>query len=270
MPSPFLGFDPFIESCGLWEDFHAKLVGEIEMAAAMAVPPQYLVRINERSYVVLSSSADLEPKRHMIQADVGVTRPSDTASGTPLKSTGGTVAMVADDEAVTIRALVEAEFREVFVEISALSPDRKLVTTIELLSPSNKRHGSVGWRQYLRKRQAHLEGQANLVEIDLVRGGQRMPMEEDWPASPGYVLTCWRKTAPVCKVWPAFVDRPLPKLRVPLAPPDDDLTLDLQAMVDAIYDRSRYAMEINYHRPCHPPLDDRTAAWLHERLSQRG
>jgi hypothetical protein len=118
-------------------------------------------------------------------------------------------------------------------------------------------------------RQAHLEGRVNLVEIDLVRGGQRIPMEEDWPASPGYVLTCWKKTAPMCKVWPAYFDRPLPKLRVPLAPRDDDLVMDLQPMVEAIYERSRYAMDINYERPCLPPLDERTAAWIKERLSKR-
>jgi hypothetical protein len=270
MPSPFPGFDPYIESCGLWEDFHQNLIGDIQDAVSKVLPANYVARLGERSYVVLASSADLEPVRHMMQADVGVTRPSDAASATALKSAGGSVAMVADDEVVTMHALVEAEFREVFIEISALAPDRKLVTTIEVLSPSNKRRDSVGWRQYLRKRQSHLEGRANLVEIDLVRGGQRMPMEEDWPASPGYVLTCWKKTAPVCKVWPAYVDRPLPMLRVPLTPPDDDLTLDLQPMVKAIYDRSRYAVDIDYRRHCHPPLDERTAAWLTERLNQRG
>jgi hypothetical protein len=169
-----------------------------------------------------------------------------------------------------MHAFVEAEFREAFIEISTLSPERKLVTTIEVLSPSNKRPGTEGWRQYLRKRQAHLDREANLVEIDLLRGGQRMPMREEWPASPYYVLTCWKRSAPACKVWPAFFDRPLPKLCVPLTPPDADLTLDLQPMVDLIYDRSRYAADIDYSRPCRPALDERAALWLSERLSQRG
>jgi hypothetical protein len=54
-----------------------------------------------------------------------------------------------------------------------------------------------------------------------------------------------------------------------LTPPDADLTLDLQPMVDAIYDRSRYAADIDYRRPCRPALDEQTMPWLSERLSQR-
>ena len=32
--SPFPGMDPFIESCGLWEDFHDTMVTEIKKALA--------------------------------------------------------------------------------------------------------------------------------------------------------------------------------------------------------------------------------------------
>lgn len=270
MPSPFQGMDPFIESRGLWEDFHHELISEIKSAAARVLPDKYVARSGERYYVVLASRDDLEPKKHIAQADVGVTQaPEFAATAGPLASASSTTAVAEEDEAVTMHALVETEYREAFVEIYAYEPERKLVTTIEVLSPSNKRYNSVGWQQYLRKRQAHFERYANLVEIDLLRGGQRMPMEDQWPGSPYYVLTCWKKRAPICKVWPAYVDRPLPKLRVPLCPPDEDLVLDLQPMVDAIYERSRYARDIDYLKPCQPPLDEAAMEYLKSRLAER-
>jgi hypothetical protein len=269
MPSPFPGMDPYIESSGVWEDFHHNLIGEIQNAVAAKLPANYVARAGERSYVVLFSAEESDLVWHAMQSDVGITQPAESAPATARASIASAAGTATDDQPVTMHAFVEAEFREAFIEISTLSPERKLVTTIEVLSPSNKRPGTEGWRQYLRKRQGHLEREANLVEIDLLRGGQRMPMIEEWPASPYYVLTCWKRSAPACKVWPAFFDRPLPKLRVPLTPPDVDLTLDLQPMVDSIYDRSRYVVDIDYRRPCRPALDERTIFWLSERLSQR-
>lgn len=38
MPSPFPGMDPYIEACGLWGDFHDRLIGELERALAAALP----------------------------------------------------------------------------------------------------------------------------------------------------------------------------------------------------------------------------------------
>ena len=82
------------------------------------------------------------------------------------------------NEAVTMRAFINEHFRENFIEIYKTDPEVRLVTCIELLSPLNKRRGSEGWEQYLRNRNSLLLGSANLVEIDLLRGGQRLPMVE--------------------------------------------------------------------------------------------
>lgn len=61
-----------------------------------------------------------------------------------------------------------------FVEIRDRE-SRRLVTVIELLSPSNKRPGG-DREQYLAKRSDLLASPTHLVEIDLIRGGRRMPM----------------------------------------------------------------------------------------------
>jgi hypothetical protein len=173
---------------------------------------------------------------------------------------------VLEAESVELRAFVEQEYREKFIDIFELKPKRRLVTSIEVLSPSNKKQRSLGRRKYLRKRQALLLGKANLVEIDLLRGGERMPMLDPWPDSPYTLLVAREERAPRCRVWPAFIDRPLPSIPVPLSRSDADLTLALQPLVDAIYERGRYREEIDYTAPLPVPLSTEQSAWLAQQL----
>ena len=53
MPSPFPGMDPYIEACGLWEDFHHLLIAKIYETIAPLLPQGYTVRSGVRSYIVL-------------------------------------------------------------------------------------------------------------------------------------------------------------------------------------------------------------------------
>jgi hypothetical protein len=195
--------DPYIEACGLWESFHARMVAKIADVLEESVLESYIVRPGERSFIEISQ----------------------------------------DDE-----------------------DGRRLVTCIEVLSPSNKRGGTPRWEVYLRKRQALLVGEANLVEIDLLRGATKMPMLDPWPASPYTLLVARRSRASDYRVWPAFFQRPLPPIPVPLEPPDADVLLAVQPLIDAIYARSRYGRDIDYSRPLQPLLGEAEVAWLAERL----
>lgn len=267
MPSPFPGMDPFIEECHLFEDFHPKLIGDIERTLSQLVPSHYAVRLGERSYVVLASRGEEELRQ--MQPDVNVMGPRKRQKKA-VRRTGTAVAEAPESNGapVTMRALVEVEFRETFIEIRQLRGDRRLITGIEVLSPKNKRRGDQGRNLYLRKRQSFLEGSANLVEIDLLRRGERMPMEDEWPDSPYYLLVCRKKEAPTCSVWPASSLTPLLPVRVPLEPPDPDVTLDLQLLVNAIYERAHYESDIDYRRPS-SLLSAREEAWLKEHLRRK-
>ena len=54
---------------------------------------------------------------------------------------------------------------------------------------------------------------------------------------------------------------------MPLLDPDPDATLDLPAVVAAVYERGAYARLIDYHRPPPPPaLSETEAVWLDEHL----
>lgn len=269
MKSPFPGMDPFIESSRLWEDFHFHLIGAIAGVLADTVPQHYLVRTGERAYiVVLNEEEENGKKEHLIKGDTGISAPgSRPAQGTALLEKDTQPAT--DAEVVSLRSFVSESFRERFIEIYLEDEGRELVTCLELLSPSNKRPGSEGWAQYARKRQALLLGQANLVEIDLLRGGRKMPMHDPWPACPYTILVSQGLQAPYCRVWKAWMQKPLPAVKVPLASDEVGVDLVLQPLVDEVYRRYRYEQQIDYTKPCKPPLSEEETNWLREQLGRR-
>jgi hypothetical protein len=263
MKSPFPGMDPYIEACGLWGDFHHRLISEISSALAQSAPERYLVRAGERSYVVLVE--DEGKTSHPFIPDVSVT--TERRKETSRKKGATAVAEpVLAAEPVLMRAFIEEEHREAFVEIYEATPEQRLVTCIEVLSPSNKRAHTAGWDIYQRKRQSLMLGDTNLVEIDLLRGGRRMPMLDPWPDSPYTILVARAKKYGLCRVWPVYSRVPAPSVPIPLAKPDPDILLDLQPMIDSIYQRSRYERSIDHSKPLDPPLDAAEALWLEQQL----
>jgi len=97
-----------------------------------------------------------------------------------------------------------------------------------------------------------------------------MPMEDDWPPGPYYLLVSRKADAPQCAVWPAGFRRALPEIPVPLEPPDVDVPLSLQPLVESIYAESRYGRNIDYTAPCRPPLGEEDSLWLERRLRDLG
>ena len=268
MKSPFPGMDPYIESCGLWADFHDDLINEIKRALGHAVPERYLVRTGERSYhVVVEAEGKIE---RPFVPDVKITAPDERGKKTKKQSGGvAVIEPIGAGEPATLRAFIAEEHREAFVEIYEDDPELRLVTTIEVLSLSNKRPRAEGWELYQRKRRSVLLHGVNLVEIDLLRGGKRPPMLDPWPKSPYTLLLARAFRYQRCQVWSAHFERPLPEIPVPLSEPDADIPLNLQPMIEAIYERSRYARSIDYRKPANPPLSGKDTAWLRKRLRER-
>lgn len=262
MKSPFPGMDPFIEACGLWEDFHVHLIDEISRSLADRVPDRYIVRSGERNYLEFADEAVI--KQRPFKPNVTINALTESAL------LAEESVAVAEPGELTMRAYIEEEFREPFVEILDGDSDSRLVTCIEILSPSNKRPHSTGWEQYLRKRRGLLQGgKTHLVEIDLLRGGERMPMADPWPTSPYTILIARAAHTPLCKVRPAYFRQAVTAIPVPLLKPDPDLSVELQPMIDAIYTRYKYWRSIDYAKPIAPPLTAQETAWLQERLRER-
>src|SRR4051794_11244537 len=69
--------------------------------------------------------------------------------------------------------VLDEPMRQRFINIQGARPDRKVITVIEILSPSNKLPGP-GRELYLKKQEELRTGGVSLVEIDLVRTGSRV------------------------------------------------------------------------------------------------
>jgi len=262
MRSPFPGMDPFIEAYRLWEDFHYRLIYEIDRAIVEKLPSRYVSRIGERYYLdAIDPNGGRSPERSFV-SDVSL----DAARSPSTSQLPPASAATVTAGAVAMRGQFSEEHRETFLEIRDLDRGRRLVTTIEVLSPTNKRPGEEGWQQYEEKRRVFLRGHAHLVEIDLLRGGQRHAMAQPWPPGPYYALVLRADEAPECLVWPAHSLQPLPTIPIPLLLPDPDLHLALQPLVDAIYARSRYFVDIDYRQPRRLQLTSEETAWLQQQL----
>src|SRR5947209_6384904 len=141
---------------------------------------------------------------------------------------------------------------------------RTLVCAIEILSPFNKR--GRGRLDYLRKRQALLTSPAHLMEIDLLRQGQRVPMRRKLPAADYFVFLSRAGRRPLTEIWPITLAERLPIVPVPLLGSDPDAALNLQNALDELYDGLRYDLEIDYQQPPDVPLSKLQANWANRIL----
>jgi hypothetical protein len=147
---------------------------------------------------------------------------------------------------------IEMPLRLLSIEIH-LVETLELVTAIEILSPVNKRPGHEAHKNYLRKRRELLRSEAHLMEIDLLRGGERPPLERPAPEAPYYVVLSRADRRPHVAVWPIQLDEELPLLPAPLLEPDPDAPLNLATAVANVYERGGYASIIDYGQPPPPP-----------------
>ena len=160
-----------------------------------------------------------------------------------------------------------------FQAASEVAPPSRVITIIEVLSPSNKKPGD-GRIQYLRKQEDCLHSRVNLIEIDLVRTGDwtisipkdaieakhRTPYRVD-------VRYGWRRFQ--ADYYPIPLSKRLPTIQVPLRPTDTDVPLDLQALIEQCYEDGAYD-DIDYTIEPEPPLSPADARWAAQLLRRAG
>lgn len=142
----------------------------------------------------------------------------------------------------------------------------EVVTVLETLSPSNKRAGGDGRREYLHKREAVLESQAHLAELDLLRAGLRLPTVTPLRVADYYAIISRRQRRPKAGVYAWTIRDPLPTIPVPLKKSDPDVPLDLQAVFTTVYDRADYQLSLDYRAELRPPLSPDDAEWIRRLL----
>jgi Protein of unknown function (DUF4058) len=237
MPSPFPGMNPFLEQTEVWHDFHQTYVTAMRQSLVQQVGARYIVKLELHIYIRELAS---DERRLLGRADVGINAirqppATHTASGVLEAPVHCFVPTGVD------------VLEESFIEIRK-TDTRQLVTTIELLSPANKSPGP-DREAYLSKRRQYLvAGNINFVEIDLLRGGPRLPLE-NLPPCDYYALVARAERRPEVGVWPIQLRDPLPTISVPLLPDDSDARLNLQELLHTTYDEGGYANYIYENEP---------------------
>jgi hypothetical protein len=144
---------------------------------------------------------------------------------------------------------------------------RQLITVVELLSPTTKNPGP-NRERYLGKRRELISSGVNLVEIDLLRGGPRLPLEGCLPDGAYFIVVSRSQERPYVYLWPIGLRDPLPTIPIPLREPDADARLDLQQALHRVYDAAGYEDYIYAGLP-QPPLSPEDAAWAQQFIPRR-
>jgi hypothetical protein len=269
MPSPFLGMDPYLENPEFFPGLHDRLINELSADLQKSLPPAYYAEIRSRVWVdyverpfepdvnVVRNLRRIEPPENGVEIVVGV-------GADP-------VVVVAPEFAA------DDEDRELYAEIYTIQGERRLVTAIEVLSPSNKARGTDGRHLYIRKQREIIDSKTHLVEIDLLRGGafttavprKRAVEEAGWFD----YHVCIHRYDELGKffIYPIPLRQRLPQIAIPLSPGDAPVNLDLQAVFDRCYDAGPYARLSPYvGRIPEPPLRPEDAVWATQLLRDHG
>lgn len=246
--------DPYLEQ--YWGDVHHALCTYSRDLLRRNLPPGLIARIDERTII-----EDEVGEERTIIPDVRVVERGSHGSALATVELTATEPLVIE---VKNEPVVEG-----FVQVIDTRSGGRVVTVIEFTSPANK-VGKAGREMYQQQHEL-ISGGINLVEIDLIRSGPwvlRCP--EEWVPSTkrGLYHICitrgpkpWRH-----EVYPIRLQDRLPVMRVPLRPSDPDVLLNLQALIDQVYENGSYGYDVDYTRPANPPLPPPEARWAAERV----
>ena len=153
--------DPWLEHPALWPDVHDSFLAAIRDEVTPLVAPKYYVGLGRRTYLL-----DPDDLVFVDRPDVAVvskSRPSGERA--PVGQAAG---------ALDVEVALSDEVTENYLEIREVETGT-LVTALELLSPANKLHREHR-ADYERKRQRVLHSRTSLIEVDLLRAGEPMPV----------------------------------------------------------------------------------------------
>jgi Protein of unknown function (DUF4058) len=255
MSSPFPGMNPYFEQADVWHQVHEQLIVYGSAALTKLLAPNYRVSFDANVYLHELSA---EERGLMGRPDVGVLQGVGSPPSGPAKNT----ASGAPVYGFAVPAV--DELRESFIEIRDQT-GKQLITAIEILSPSNKYAGS-DRELYLAKRRKYFKSATHFIEIDLLRGGPRMPLE-GLPQCDYCVIVRRANEHPRVGIWPIKLRDQLPAIPVPLKEGDPDCQFDLQGLLHHVYDEGAYRHFIYDGQP-EPALRPDDQAWAKDILAQ--
>lgn len=246
MPTPFPGMDPYLEQPGLWSEVHQNLITAIQWYLTPIIQPRY--RIAVERYVYLSDRLPDEIGR----PDVMIIKEAAPAYTVAVPS------HTTKQQPIVGELEMEYEVEIGFLKLIHVNSN-EIVTVIEVLSPTNKNDWK-GRRKYLSKRMKILRSETNLVEIDLLRDGEPLPMSLKVQSDYRVVVSrSWQR--PRADFYLFSVRDPIPAISIPLRQGEDEPLLQLNAVLHEVYERGGFKLAIDYGKPPVPPLSAENTMW---------
>ncbi len=259
MPSPFPGMNPYLEHPAVWPGVHHWLIIAIADALNPQLLPKYRVAVEVRIYETLGEDFLL----------VGIPDVTVKRSLSASKSVTSNVSVAEPaTQPLNIILPIPETIRQGYLEVREVAT-KEVVTTIELLSPVNKRSGE-GRKKYESKRMKVLGSYTNLIEIDLLRNGKPMPMFTNGIESDYRILMSRSGKRPQADLYTFNLQDIIPTFPLPLKADDTEPIIDLQQLLNGVYERAGYDLEIDYKDDPVPSLSEDNSIWTNQLLKEQG
>jgi hypothetical protein len=247
--------DPYLEHPMLWPGVHNGLIAALQLSLAPRLRPRYYVALEERVYVT-----EPDQRTFIGRPDLAVVGHTEAESAGQPASTEASV--------LTVRVPMPDEVRETYLEVRETGTEY-VITVVEILSPTNKRPGR-GRRIYEDKRLDVLATRPHLVEIDLIRAGEPMPIMGNDRASDYRILVSRGDCRPNATLYTFGVCQSIPLFPLPLKPGDQEPIVDIGRLLHDLYDQASYDLRMAYTGAPDPPLPAAKALWADQLLRHKG
>lgn len=257
MQSPFPGMNPYLEHHALWHEVHTRLIVALADYLNPFLRPRYLAYVEERSYLAVSIPDELTGMPDLTVVELN---PYASVSAVPTL----TAAM---PRQVDVPMLLEEKQRYLHVrEIKS----GEIITAVELLSYVNKSAGD-GREEYEEKRNEILATKTHLVEIDLLRARKPMPVRVHGAAVPSdyRILVSRAETRPRAELYAFNVQDEIPVFALPLQRRDVEPRVNLNELIQLVYDRGGYDLRVDYNLAPDPQLRGEKSAWAENLLREQ-
>jgi len=258
MPNPFPGMNPYLEHPEIWPGVHHWLIVELARSLSPQLRPKYRAAVEVRLYETIGEQSLL----------VGI--PDLTVKGsqatTEQPMTNVAVAP-SPPQPQTVQVPVPETIKQGYLEVREVATG-EVVTVIEILSPINKRSGE-GRQDYETKRNKIFGSSTHLVEIDLLRKGKPLPIYHSNSQTHYRILVSRGDRRPQADLYAFNLRDTIPSFPLPLKSGDREPFVDLQVLLNNVYDQASYDLAIDYTQEPIPPLLADDHVWVNTLLTEQ-
>ncbi len=255
MPNPFPGMNPYLEHPEILPGIHHWLIIELARSLSPQLRPKYRVAVEVRMYETIGEQSLL----------VGIPDLIVKESQGKIKQPMTNVAVAqSPTKSQTVEVPIPETVKQGYLEVREVATN-EVITAIEILSPINKRAGE-GRQKYESKRNKVLGSSTHLVEIDLLRRGKPMLVYHGNTQTHYRILVSRGDCRPQADLYAFNLQDTIPSFPLPLKSGDREPLVDLQLLLNNVYDEASYDLAIDYNQEPVPPLSEEDRIWVNTQI----